>query len=112
MEKLSRRDFIQNTIASLTTLTLVTSLTKANVLTGSVKPIAAKWVIEMEQVSKSLKLGKTKPIEWQQQIETLLNRVDLADLLKAIDYNRLAKHAIFPEDHESAEEINLSKIKK
>ena len=111
MEKLSRRDFIQNTIGSVITLTLVDSLCKAEALTGSVKPIAYKWLSEMEQVSKSLKLQEIRPLEWQQQIESLLARVELSDLLKAIDYDRLAKHAVLPKDHESAEEINFSKIK-
>jgi hypothetical protein len=110
MGKSSRRDFIQNSLGSLLTFSLVNSLCQAQVLTGSVKSIAHKWIIQMEQVTKSLRDEKLKPIEWQQQIETLLDRVDLKDLLRAIDYDRLAKIAVFPEDHESAENVDFSKI--
>lgn len=111
MEKLSRRDFIQNTIGSLLTFSLVKSLSQAQVLTGSVKPVAHQWVLEMEQVTKSLREATIRQIEWQQQIDSLLTHVDLADLLRAIDYDRLARTAVFPKDHESAEDVDFSKIK-
>lgn len=110
MEKLSRRDFIQNSLGSLLTFSLVSSLCNAQLLTGSVKPVAHKWIIEMEQVTKSLRDAKLRQGEWQHQIESLLARVDLKDLLKAIDYDRLAKIAVFPDDHESAENVDFSKI--
>lgn len=110
MEKSTRRNFIQNSLGSLLTFSLVNSLSQAQVLTGSVKSMAYKWVSEMEQVTRALRDGKLKQSEWQQQIELLLARVDLKDLLKAIDYDHLAKIAVFPEDHESAENIDFSKI--
>jgi hypothetical protein len=110
METLSRRDFTRHMLGSLFTFSLVSTLCEARVLTGNVKPIAHRWVAEMEQVTRALRDGMLKPIEWQRQIETLLARVQLSDLLRAIDYERLAKAAVFPADHESAEEVNLSKI--
>jgi len=91
--------------------TLVNSLCEAQALKGSVKKTAHKWVFEMEEITKSLRDSKIKQIEWQAQIETLLTKVELKDLLRAIDYDRLAKVAVFPEDHESAEEIEFSKVK-
>ena len=65
----------------------------------------------MEQVTRSLRDAKISPIAWRQEIEALLTRVDLKDLLRAIDYDRLAKVAVFPEDHESAEDVEFPKIK-
>ena len=111
MVKLSRRTFTRNMLGSLLTLSLVQSLDKANALGNSVKPIARKWLIEMEQITRWLKQGKVKPIEWQQQIEELLSRVELKDLLSAIDYDHLAKTAILPADHESAEDVDFSRNK-
>lgn len=110
-EKTSRRDFIQKTISSFFTLSLVSNLSKAQALTGNIKIIADRWLIEMNQVGKDLRLGKIKPVEWQEQIETLLSRVELTDLLKAIDYGRLAKSVSLFDDHETAEEVSFSKIK-
>ncbi len=109
-EIVSRRAFTQKTLGSLFTFSLVSALCKAEVLTGNIKPIAHRWVVEMERVTKSLRESRLKPIEWQQQLESLLARVELSDLLRAIDYERLAKTAIFPADHESAEDVDFSKI--
>lgn len=111
MVKLSRRTFTRNMLGSLLTFSLVKSLDKVDVLANTVKPVVRKWLIEMEQVTQGLRQGKVKPIEWQQQIESLLSRVELKDLLSAIDYDRLAKTAIFPADHESAEDVDFSQNK-
>jgi hypothetical protein len=106
--KLSRRTFTRDMLGSLLTFSLVKSLDKADVLAGPVTHVVRKWLIEMEEITKGLKQGNVNPVEWQRQIESLLSRVELKDLLSAIDYDRLAKNAIFPEDHESAEDVDLS----
>lgn len=110
MKNFSRRAFIQKTVDSLFTLSLVGSLAKAQALTGGVKIIAGQWLIEMEQASKDLRLKRVKPHEWQQQIESLLTRVELSDLLSAVDYERLSKSVPLFNDHESAEDISFSKF--
>jgi len=106
--KLSRRTFASHMLGSLLTFSLIRSLDKVNVLAKTVDPSVRKWLLEMERVTQQLRLGKVKTIEWQSQIESLLSRVDLNDLLSAIDYDRLAKSAVFPEDHESAEDVDFS----
>lgn len=111
MENLSRRNFIQTALGSTLTFSLLSSLCQAQALTESVKPIAHQWVIEMEYITKSLRKGKIKQIQWQEQMQSLLSQVDLKDLFSAIDYDRLAKVAVLPEDHESAEDISFPKIK-
>lgn len=112
MEKLSRRDFTRKMFGTVCSMTLVAGLCEAQALTGSVKPIAHKWVFEMEQISKDLRAGKIKQTDWQTQIESLLTEVDLPDLLKAIDYDRLSKTAKFFDDHETAEDVTFDKVKK
>jgi hypothetical protein len=106
--KLSRRTFTYSMLPSLLTFSLVKSLDKAQVLGNPVRPIARKWLIEMEELTQQLRQGQLKNIEWQGHIESLLSRVDLTDLLSAIDFDRLAKTAFFPEDHESAEAVDFS----
>ena len=109
--KLSRRTFTRNMLGSLLTFSLVKSLDEVDVLANSVKPIVRKWLTDMEDVTRQLRRGQLKTIEWQGLIESLLSRVDLNDLLAAIDFDRLAKAAVFPEDHESAEELEFSRTK-
>ncbi|HEX8473240.1 MAG TPA: hypothetical protein VF666_04350 [Pyrinomonadaceae bacterium] len=110
MEKLSRRTFTRNILGSLLTFSLARNLCRADALGGSVKPVVHKWLVEMEDVTKGLRGAKIKPSEWQTQIEALLSRVELKDLLAAIDYEHLARTAIFPEDHESAENVDFSQV--
>ncbi|PYS57772.1 MAG: hypothetical protein DMF76_21320 [Acidobacteria bacterium] len=104
----SRRTFTGHMLGSLLTFSLVKNLDRVDVLANTVKPMVRKWLIEMEHVTQELRQGKLKAIEWQSQIESFLSRVDLNDLLSAIDYDRLAKTAVFPEDHESAEDVDFS----
>lgn len=112
MEKISRRDFTRKMFGTICSMTLVASLCEAQALKGSVRPIAHKWVFEMERICQDLRGGKIKQTDWQDQIESLLTQVDLPDLLKAIDYNRLAKTAKFFDDHETAEDVTFDKVKK
>ena len=107
--ELSRRTFTRNMLGSLLTFSLVKSLDHVGVLANNVKPVVRRWLVEMESVTQGLRRGKVKPIEWQRQIEALLSRVDLKDLLSAIDYERLAKSAVFPDDHESAENVDFTR---
>lgn len=96
-------------LGSVLTFSLVRSLDSAGVLACGVRPLVRKWLAEMESVTQEMRRGKVKPVEWQRHIEALLSRVELKDLLSAIDYDRLASKAVFPEDHESAENVNFSR---
>jgi len=109
--KLSRRTFARNMLGSLLTFSLVKSLDEVDVLARTVSPIVRKWLIEMESLTQQLRHGQLKGIDWQSQIEALLARVELNDLLSAIDFDKLAKTAVFPEDHESAEDVDFSQNK-
>ncbi len=111
MEKLSRRTFLQSSLGSLLAVTLVDSLCRVDAFAGSIRPVAHKWALDIEQVTKALRHGEVKQTEWQHHIETLTAKIDLKDLLRAIDYDQLAKAAVFPEDHESAEELDFSHLK-
>ena len=109
--KISRRTFTQNMAGSLLTFSLLKSLDKVDALANTVSPIVRKWLIEMEHLTQQLRQGQIKSTEWQSQIESLLSRVDLKDLLTAIDFDKLSKTAVFPEDHESAEDVDFSQNK-
>lgn len=111
MQPLDRRKFLKHTLSSFYSLSLVSTLCQANALTGIVKSVTHKWLFDMEQISKDLRAGRIGVTGWQDQIETLLNKVDMADLLKAIDYERLSRSTTLYADHETAEEISFAKVK-
>ena len=111
MEKISRRDFAKNMLGAMFSVTLVTSLCEAGSLKGSVKPVAHKWVFEMNRLGKELRTHQIKPAEWQEQIESLLGQVEMPDLLKAIDYDQLAKSTKMFDDHETAEDVTFDRVR-
>src|SRR5437867_12166991 len=110
MYKLSRRAFTQSMLGSLFTFSLVNTLCKGDMLIGHIKPVVNQWLIKMEQVTKALREGKVKPVEWQLRIESLLSRVELSDLLRAIDYYCLVKSDVLNDDHVTADAIEFYKL--
>jgi hypothetical protein len=89
------------------TCSLVRGLGRAGAVAPSMAPVVRKWLVEMEGASAELHKQKIQPREWQTQIETLLGRVEMRDLLKAVDYEHLSRSVIFPEDHESVQDVEF-----
>lgn len=100
MEFLSRRNFTGQVLGSLMTFSLVETLSRANALMKSVAPIAKHWLAEVEEISRAMTEQKARQIEWQRKLAELFEHVELKDLLRDIDFERLSKIIKFPDDHE------------
>ncbi len=88
-EHLNRRDFHQHTLQSLLTWSLLETLFCGEVLSQEVKVIASKWLAELNVMSKDLKAKQIDQLQWQKQVEQLYATVDLPELLKFIDFEKL-----------------------
>ena len=97
MSTISRRDFHQQTLGSLLTWSLLETLFSGDAFAEEVKPIAAKWLAELNSMSLDLKGKKLDPLQWQKQVEQLFSKVDLPEMLKFIDFEKLTKD-IKPKD--------------
>jgi hypothetical protein len=51
--------------------------------------VAAKWLAEVNSVGQELRDKKLKQTEWQTQIESLFTKIELPELLKFIDFEKL-----------------------
>lgn len=100
MGLLSRRTFTGQMLGSVLTFSLVETLSRGGALAKSVAPIAKRWLAEVEEISRAMAEQKAKQIEWQRKIGELFGRVELKDLLRDIDFERLSKTIKFPDDHE------------
>jgi hypothetical protein len=98
-------------LGSALTFSLVEILSSGQMLGAKVKPLAAKWLMEVRGLTSDLRGRKLRPVEWQERVEDLFRRIDLADLLRSIDYAKLAKAPLFPEDHESALELEFPHVR-
>jgi hypothetical protein len=107
MGQLSRRDFARNMLGAALAYSLVRGLDAGRALGSPAGRAARLWLRETEGMCADLRGGRLPAAEWQRRAEELYARVDLKDLLRTIDYDALAKNAYFPEDHDSAQEIEL-----
>ncbi len=110
MNHLTRRDFQQQAIGSLLTWSLLETLFKRDAFAQEVKPIAAKWLAELNSWSMDLKGKKLEQLQWQEKVEQLYATVDLPDLLKFLDFEKLAKEVKPKERGEVSLRATLPKV--
>jgi hypothetical protein len=110
MESISRREFQQQALGSLLTWSLLDTLFSRNAFADDVKQIAAKWLADLNTMSQDLKATKLEPLAWQKQVEGLLAKVDLPDLLKFIDFEKLTTGITMQERGELSLRPKLPKV--
>jgi hypothetical protein len=89
MENISRRAFTRQALDALVTFSLLETLCQYDLFADEVKPLTVKWLADVNQLGFDVKDQKLKQIAWQQKTEELFAKVELADLLKLIDFDRL-----------------------
>src|SRR5688572_16844523 len=97
MSTLNRRAFTREALGSVLTFSLLDALLSRDAFAAEVKPITAAWLKELNDLAGDVKDQSLKQLEWQKQVEALYARVDLADLLKFIDFDKLTAEVDFPE---------------
>ena len=92
VETMTRREFTQKAIGSVALLALMDTLFGRDLLFASpIRPLATKWLAELDQLGRDCKSQKLKQVEWQKKVEELFSKVDLPEFLKYIDFETLAK---------------------
>jgi hypothetical protein len=102
MHQISRRGFNQELLGSLLTFSLLETLFTSDAFADEIKPIAAKWLANLDQLGRDLKGQKLKQTEWQQQVESLCSRVDLPELLRLLDFDKLTADVKFRDQGETS----------
>lgn len=96
---LSRRDFTRRSVETFLAISLIDHLCQGNLLAADFKPVAVKWLNEVNGIGVDLKEGKLEEIAWQEKIEDLLqNSIELPELLRFIDFDQLRKGVQFPKN--------------
>lgn len=94
---MSRRAFARQTIGSLLTFSLLETLYAYDLFADEVKPITVKWLADVNRLGQQLKDQKFSQTDWQKKVEELFAEVELADLLRLVDFERLTKNLKFSE---------------
>ncbi|MCZ6792095.1 MAG: hypothetical protein O7J95_00605 [Planctomycetota bacterium] len=109
-EETSRREFSKRALQSLLTFSLLDTLFVHDVFGEEVKALAAKWVADLNQLVGDVKDEKIKQIEWQKKVEELLAKVDLPDLLRLVDFDKLTQKIKYKEKGERSLRFQFKEI--
>ena len=110
MSMLSRREFQQQTLGSLLTWSLLNTLFSADAFADDVKLVATQWLTELNTISRDLRGEKLDPVAWQKQVELLFAKVDLPDMLKFVDFDKLTRDVKPPAYGEMSLRATLPKV--
>src|SRR5438445_11921231 len=92
MQALSRREFAQQALGSVLTLSLLETLFQCDAFADEAKPATVKWLADVNQLGWDIKDKKLKQVDWQKKIEELYARADVADFLRLIDFDKLTRN--------------------
>ena len=106
----SRRGFGKQVIGSLLTYSMLETVISSGAIAETVKPIAAKWLAEVNQISVDLKGQKLRQTAWQTQVEQLFSQVNLAEFLSFVDFERLIKTVKFKDRGEKSFRATFPKV--
>jgi hypothetical protein len=106
----SRRAFHQQALGSLLTFSLLETLFRHDALAAEIKPLTSKWLSDLNQLGLDLKGQKLEQLAWQKKVEELLVRVDLPDLLKFIDFEKLSSGVNFADKGERSLRFSFPKV--
>lgn len=94
---MDRRSFSKGLLATVTSYALIDSVFAVNAFSGHISPIAKHWSIMVHEYCSDLKKNTITPLEWQNLVDQLFNKVELNELLNFIDFKTLRKGFQYPD---------------
>lgn len=107
---MDRRGFGKQTLGSLLTFSLLESIVASEALAEPVRPIAARWLADLDELGTALKGEKLQQVAWQKQVEQLFSEIDLAEFLSYVDFDQLIKTVKFKERGERSFRATFPKV--
>jgi hypothetical protein len=95
---------------SLLAYGLIESFATADLFAAAVKTVVSKWLRELAELSQELKDHKLKDVDFQAKLEALYQRVELAELVRFVDLDRLAEKVKYPSRGAASVGLDLSKV--
>ena len=102
MTQLNRRDFTQQTIGALLTYSFLESVFSSDALGSELKPMAAEWLKQLQELGQDVKAERLPQIEWQKKVEQLFDKVSVDEFLKFVNFEKLTKNLKYRERGERA----------
>jgi hypothetical protein len=106
----SRRAFNAKVVGSLMAYGFIETVFSRDLFGAAVKPVIHQWMLELHGLSQDLRGQKLKDVEFQAKMEDLYRRVDLAELVKFVDLDKLATERKLPDNGAASFGFDLSKV--
>jgi hypothetical protein len=90
---------------------LLETLFARRLLAQEVRPTAEAWVRDLRERCCDLHRHALEPREWQTSVERLFAQVPLLDLLRAIEFERLAAGLKLPDDRAGTRDVTLPEVR-
>ena len=103
---MNRRDFTGTVLA----YGLIQMLWARDLFAGDVKPVVGQWFKDLNALGQDLKGQKLKDVEFQARMEDLYKKVDLAELCRFVELDRLAERVKPPANGALSANFDLSKV--
>jgi hypothetical protein len=97
-------------LGSLMTYGLIETLFSQNLFSQAVQPVVHKWMAELSALCQDLKGQKLKDTDFQAKLEDLYRKADLPELLKLLDFDRVAQSVKLPASGAANLGVDLSKV--
>lgn len=94
---MNRRELIKSLLGTVASYSLLETLFTHDAFAGAVKPVTDSWVRDLNTMSLDLKSGRIAPTLWQAKVKELYDRIEPAELLAAIDFDKLTAHFDYPD---------------
>lgn len=98
----NRRAFGQQTVGAFLTFSLLESLFATDAWSAEIKPLAAKFLKDLNDASRDLRGKKLTQLQWQAHVEKLMAQVSLPDMLQFVDFEKLTAGMKFRERGEKS----------
>ena len=94
---MTRRELIHSLLGTVASYSLLETLLTRDALAGPVQQAAGAWVRELDAMSRDLKGARITPVQWQAKVKELFDHIEPAEMLAAIDFDRLTAHFDYPD---------------
>jgi hypothetical protein len=106
----TRRSFNGKMLGSLVAFGLIETLWGRDLFSATVKPVINDWMNDLHTLTRDLKEHKVKDLDFQAKLEALYKRVDLAELIKLVDLDRLEKSVRLPDNGAANRGVDLGRV--
>ncbi|WP_339336226.1 MULTISPECIES: hypothetical protein [unclassified Croceitalea] len=94
---MKRRTFSKKLMASIMSFALLESIFKTEATGKTISPLVKHWAILLNEYCNDLKTETITQVEWQFLVSELFRSIELEEILKFIDTEKLFKNFDFPD---------------